>query len=400
MDQTKQLPLKISIVGAGIGGLAASLGLRQEGHEVQIFEKSKFANEVGAAVVLPANVYGLLKRLGVDTEGHGSNTEDIRGFYSLNGDLIFENDLTGYGGAARLMHRVDLHEALKEAAVARGVKISLSSPVESVDAEAGSVTLNTGQIITADAVIGADGLNSVVRKGIVPDTPAPTPFHLSMFRMLIPCSKLAASPDTTRYVNPPGKMTIFSSNDGRRVVNYPCRSNTIMNVAVVYPSCFAKSYKNDTEMKEHMLEIFSDFHSSSLALLANAEEFGTWTLYDLPALGKWSCNRATLMGDAAHPLLPYAAQGAAQALEDAAALAVLLGRETTASQVPERLQVYYDARHERAEWVQDFARGADQSTPQNPGVPPKINPVEFFEAVHNHDAWTFAEKKLQEHLQD
>jgi 2-polyprenyl-6-methoxyphenol hydroxylase-like FAD-dependent oxidoreductase len=399
MEPNKQtFPLNISIVGAGIGGLAASLGLRREGHEVQVFEKSKFANEVGAAVVLPINVYGLLKRLGVNTEEHGSNTEDIRSFYSLKGDLIFENDLTGYGGAARLIHRVDLHEALKEAAMGQGVKIHLSSPVELVDVERASVTLSNGQVIVADAVIGADGLNSVARKSIVPGAPSPAPFHLSMFRMLIPCSKLAASPETTRYVNPPGKMTIFASNDGRRVVNYPCRSNTIMNVAVVYPSCFAKPYEDDREMKQHMLEIFSDFHSSSHALLANAEEFGTWTLYDLPALETWSRGRATLMGDAAHPVLPYAAQGAAQALEDAAALAVLLERGTTASQVPDRLKLYYNTRHERAEWVQDFARGADQSTPQNPDVPPKINPVEFFEAVHNHDAWVFAEERLQEHL--
>jgi salicylate hydroxylase len=399
MDSSKQgPPLNIIIVGAGIGGLAASLGLIREGHNVQVFERSKFANEVGAAVVLPVNVDGLLKRLGVNSEEHGANTEDVRSFYSLKGDLLFENDLTGYGGAAKLIHRVDLHEALKEAAIAHGVQIHLSSPIESVDAEAGSVTVGDGHTITADVVIGADGLHSVVRESVLPGGPSPTPFHLSMFRMLIPCSELATSPDTAQFLTPPGKMTIFASNNGRRVVSYPCRANTVMNVAVLYPTCYAKPYENDAELKKHMLELFADFHPSPTALLASAHEPGTWTLYDLPALSNWSRGCATLLGDAAHPLLPYAAQGAAQALEDAATLTVLLGRGVSAAEVPQRLRLYFEIRHERADWVQEFARGADQSTPQNPNVPPKINPIEFFEAVHDHSAWTFAEDKLREHL--
>src|SRR2546423_2673142 len=169
MNPSKQeAPLNIIIVGAGIGGLATALGLRREGHNVRIFEKSKFGNEVGAAIVLPANIYSLLKRLGVDPEEHGSNTEDIRSFYTMKGDLMFEKDLTGYRGAARLIHSVDLHEALKGAAMAQGVQINLASPIKSVDPTAGFVTLNNGQSITADVVIGADDIRSVIRKFIIP----------------------------------------------------------------------------------------------------------------------------------------------------------------------------------------------------------------------------------------
>jgi 2-polyprenyl-6-methoxyphenol hydroxylase-like FAD-dependent oxidoreductase len=394
---TQPSPLKVTIVGAGIGGLATALGLRMQGHNVQVFEKSKFGNEVGAAIVLPANVYGLLKKFGINPEEHGSNTEDIRSFYTLKGDLMFENDLTGHGGAARLIHRVDLHESLKEAAVASGVEIHLAHPVKSIDPERGTVTLSSGQSFTADAVIGADGVKSTVRTIVVPDAPSPEPFHISMFRMLIPCSKLASLQETSRFINPPGKMTIFMSEDGRRTVSYPCRSNTVMNVAACFPTCYSRAYKDDMEINKHMLDIFSDFHTSAKTLLESADEVSVWPLYDLPALGNWSNGRATLVGDAAHPLLPYAAQGGAQALEDAATLAVLLGRGTSAEEVPKLFQSYFDVRHGRVDWVQEFARDADQSSPQNPGIRPKLNPVEFFNTVHDYDAWAVAEEKLRRH---
>jgi salicylate hydroxylase len=395
---TQPSPLHFIIVGAGIGGLATALGLRLQGHTVEILEKSKFANEIGAAIVLPANVYGLLKRLGVQPEEHGSNTEDVRSFHNLKGDLLFEIDLREHSGNARLIHRVDLHEALKEAAISSGVEIHLASPVQSVDPEKGSVTLSTGKSFTGDVVIGADGVHSVVRNCVAPNAPSPKTFHISVFRMLIPCSTLASQLETARFVNPPGKMTVFMSDDGRRTVSYPCRSNTIMNVAACFPTCYGKSYNNDEELKKHMLEIFSDFNSAPIKLLESADEPSVWKLYDLPALDSWSSGRATLVGDAAHPLLPYAGQGSAQALEDAATLAILLGRGTRAEDVPKLLQLYFDIRHERVNWVQKFARDADQSTPQNPGVKPSIDPATFYATVHAHDAWAVAEEALRKHI--
>jgi 2-polyprenyl-6-methoxyphenol hydroxylase-like FAD-dependent oxidoreductase len=390
--------LNVIIVGAGIGGLASAIGLRQAGHTVNLFEKSKFGNEIGAAIVLPANVYHILKKLGVNPEEHGSNSEDIRNFHSEKGDLLAEHDFRGYGGTTRLIHRVDLHEALKGRATAHGIQINLSSPVENVDPETATITLANGEKFSGDVVIGADGIHSAIRKFIVPDTPLPFVFHVSMFRMLIPRSKLENSEETALFINPAGKMTVFQSNTGKRLVTYPCRSNTIINVAALFPTALLKPYKDDVELKQHMLEVFSDFHPSIGALLAAADAPGLWTLYDLPALPTWTRGRTTLIGDAAHPLLPYAAQGGAQALEDAAAISVLLGRGTTAADVHDRLQLFFDVRHERVEWVQDFARSSEEHSRQDPGSKPKYDPVKFFEEVHHHDAWGFAEEKLKEHL--
>ncbi|CAO2650992.1 Nn.00g092890.m01.CDS01 [Neocucurbitaria sp. VM-36] len=391
-------PLDIVIVGAGIGGLAAAIGLLQEGHNVRILEKSKFANEVGAALALPSNLNGPLAKLDLDPDQFGANREDFRTFFTKDGHLMFEQDLRNF--PARLVHRVDFHEALRLAAVSRGAEIHLSSQVTFVDPDSGTVTLGTGEIFTADAIIGADGIHSVVRKYVAPAAREPEPFLRSMFRMLIPCSRLAASTQCKAFLDPPGKMSIFTSEDGRRTVCYPCRSNTIMNVGALFPSSMSRRYDTAEEMKEHMTQIFADFHPSPQALISAADELSLWTLYDLPALETWNHGRTAVMGDAAHPTLPFAAQGGAQALEDAVTLAIVLGRGTRADQVQHRLKLFFDIRHERCKWIQDFARGADQSTPENPAVPPTVDPAEFFEKVHRHDACIFAEQKLKEYLEN
>lgn len=173
-----------------------------------------------------------------------------------------------------------------------------------------------------------------------------------------------------------------------------------MNVAALFSTCMSKEYASREEMKEHLYDLFADFHNSPQALVAAADEPSLWSLYDLPALDTWYRGRVAIMGDAAHPTLPYAAQGGAQALEDAITLAVVLGRGTKPEQVPDRLRLFFNIRYERAKWVQDFARGADQSTPQNPGQLPKIDPAEFFKVVHGHNACAFAEQKVQEHLRN
>jgi salicylate hydroxylase len=395
MSSPNKSILEIAIVGAGIGGLATGIGLRRAGHNVRVFEKSKFANEVGAAIVIPANVDGIMKKLGIDSEKHGANLENVRSFRSMNGDLMFEQDYTGQEAAGRLIHRVDLHEALKTSALSEGVEIILGSTVVAIDPTAATVALKTGALIKADAVIIADGVHSNNREFVDPKAPSPSVFHISMFRMLIPCSKLAECPDTTIFLNPPGKLSIYMVEGGRRVVAYPCRSNTVMNAAGLYPSSLFKEHDSPEAVQNQLNEIFSDFHVSCTSLFKAATDVSQWRLYDLQPLNTWVSGRAALMGDAAHPVLPYAAQGGAQALEDAAALSVFLGRGTTAEQVPERLRLFYENRHERAEWVQEFARSADHADPDSK---PSVDPAKFFELVHNHDAWEHAEAGLEKFL--
>ncbi|KAK3044086.1 hypothetical protein LTS18_002220 [Coniosporium uncinatum] len=145
-----------------------------------------------------------------------------------------------------------------------------------------------------------------------------------------------------------------------------------------------------------MLELCSDFNNDVLALLALADdEVLEWRLFDLPALPTWCSDRLALLGDAAHPLLPYAAQGGAQAIEDAVTLSVLLQKGTPPGDVPERLKLYFDARHERAEYVQQFARTQGAARPGQKEVPDDGAWHEFFKKIFSHDAWGHAEEVLK-----
>ncbi|KAH7386836.1 hypothetical protein DE146DRAFT_791928 [Phaeosphaeria sp. MPI-PUGE-AT-0046c] len=393
-------PLDIIIVGAGIAGLTTALGLAKEGHRVRIFEKSRFANEVGAALSLPSNLKGPLRRLGIEPLDFGANRQSHVVQYTKEGNQIFEQDLSHT--TASLIHRVDLHEALKQVVIDQGVEIHLSSHITSVDTEKASISLSTGEVATAHAIIGADGIRSAVREHILPSAPKPTLFQRSMFRALIPSDKLSESPDTRDFLSPPRRLTVYESDDGRRIVVYPCRSNTIMNVSALFPTSQARTYTSTVEVKDHMLETYADFALPLRLLLATAEEPSPWTLYDLPALSTWSRGRAALIGDAAHYQTPYSGQGAAQAIEDAVTLTVLLKRGTRAEEVQDRLALFFAIRHERTEYIQNFARISDGWTPgvDKPGAAEIPSLREALEVMYNHDACAYAEQRLCEHLDE
>jgi salicylate hydroxylase len=161
-------PLKIVIVGAGIGGLFAAIALRNAGHHVEIYESSRFAVETGAAIHLPPNVNGLLRRYGMIPEDHGAVTCEWITDGEANGELGFSKDLRGLGHAFaypwQLCHRIDLHNALKEIATRKmgkgePVVIHLQSKVVGVDVERASLTLQTGENVEGDLILGADGVH-------------------------------------------------------------------------------------------------------------------------------------------------------------------------------------------------------------------------------------------------
>lgn len=399
MHNRETQPLDITIVGAGIAGLTTALGLAKEGHNVRIFEKSRFANEVGAALSLPSNLKGPLRRLGFNPLEFGANRQSHVVQYNKKGICIFEQDSSNT--TASLIHRVDLHEALKRAVIEQGVEIHLSSHITFVDTGNASITLDTGDTVPAHVIIGADGIRSAVRDYVLPSAPKPTLFQRSMFRVLIPTDKLR-SPDTRDFLSPPGKLTVYESDDGRRIVIYPCRSNTIMNVSALFPTVQARDYKSTADVRSHMLETYADFPLPLRALLAAADEPSPWTLYDLPPLPAWTRGRTTLIGDAAHYKTPYSGQGAAQAIEDAVTLTVLLKRGTRIEEVQDRLALFFAIRHGRTDYIQNFARISDGWTPgvDRPGAASVPSLSEALEVMYNHDACAFAEQKLREHLDE
>jgi 2-polyprenyl-6-methoxyphenol hydroxylase-like FAD-dependent oxidoreductase len=238
-------PLHILVVGGGIGGLTAALALRQQGHNVDIFESSKLAQETGAAIHLASNANGLLRRMGLMVEQLGA-VECVGVCERLphNNAVKYQIDTSQTGKMWQhpwyLAHRAHLHTALKDMAtgtVGKGepAKLHVASRVRHVDASKASLTLDDGTDVQGDLIIGADGVHSRTRTSIPGGDKQPFDSGKSAFRFMISTEELRADPSTAESVSKLGYLTMWIAED-RRLVMYPCVSNTMMNFVAIHPS--------------------------------------------------------------------------------------------------------------------------------------------------------------------
>lgn len=266
-----------------------------------------------------------------------------------------------------MAHRVHLHTQLKDAATAstgEGIpaKLYKASRVINIDSLNANVTLQSGEIINGDIVIGADGVYSVARKTVVGDKFQPFGSGKSAFRFLISTKSVLDDPMTSKFAQIEGELKIWYSAD-RRIVVYPTTNNTLLNFACIHPSNETSSGSDSWSNRgshEKMLEVFKGFDPAVLALLkkADAETLKIWELLDMDVLPTWVNERLALLGDAAHPFTPHQGQGAGCAIEDAASLAVVLPRDTPREETKERLALYQRIRRNRANRIQEFSRVA------------------------------------------
>lgn len=361
------IPLTILIAGAGIGGLTAAIALRQQGHIVKIYEQSQFAAELGAAVHLAPNSNGILRKLGIYAETFGSNpmckfTEcDGQGNVTRSMDVRESNKMWQHPW--HLAHRAHLHDALKKAAMGgegKGTPAELHtrSKVKSVDEVQGTIMLETGEIIQGDVIIGADGVHSATRTRIAPDI-KPFGCGKSAFRFLIARTSIKTDPAVSHLVDEEGELRIWYEAD-RRIVMYPTSNNQLLNFVCIHPAAEtnASADWNQEASMETMQKVYSTFEPAVQAMLrkADPETLKVWSLLDMDEIPVWSKDKLALMGDAAHPFLPHQGQGAGTAMEDGAALAVVLPSGTKRGEVPERLRLYDEIRHERATKIQTYSR--------------------------------------------
>lgn len=349
--------MEITVIGAGIGGLAAAASLIRRGHRVRVYEQAAELGEVGAAVQMSANAVKVLYDLGLkptlETLGVKPGAFEFRRFD--DGELLHEIKLgpaheAAHGVPYYQIHRVDLHAALLDAVNALdtdAVRLGVRALEVRETADHAEVVFSDGSIVRSDLLVGADGIKSVVRQHAV-DT-EPTVFTGQVaWRLIIPTERI---PEALR---PPVVSSIWCGPKNHAVMYY-MRAGKLLN----FVGCVERPWEEESwTTRKPWSELdhdYSGWHPIVRAAIEHADrdQCYRWALNNRKPVLTWSTHRVTLLGDAVHPTLPYMAQGAAMAIEDAAVLARALDLDKP---VAEALRIYERHRAPRA------ARVVNEST--------------------------------------
>lgn len=361
------------IAGAGIGGLCAALCLARAGWRVTLYEKAEVLEEAGAGLQLSPNASAILRRLDViqRLKPFSLAPQAIKIRRARDGAVLavmpLEDAEQRWGAPYLVAHRADLQRVLLEA-VAREDGISLQTGAAVAGfvsgADAVAVALELGAIrsrASGDCLIGADGSRSTVRARMVRDRET-EPAGTAHAQIVTPTDRAKFSGrtawraviDADRVANEMRKEeTTLWLGRKAHLVHYPLRGGTIINVVAIVEEDFratdAVDFWSSAGAPEFLEARFADWDNAARDLLHAAPGWRKWPLFDRDPIASWTAGRVALLGDAAHPMLPFLAQGAAQAIEDASALGEALARHKN---VEEGLLAYQAVRHARATRVQ------------------------------------------------
>jgi len=352
---TRNEPKQVVIAGGGIGGLAAALACARQGLPVQLIERAPQFSEVGAGIQIGPNVTRILQAWGlqgalarVAAFPQRLQTRDAQTGQVLGSLRLGERAQALYGAPYATIHRADLHALLLDAAQAAGVQTALGQTVAgwTETTEGVLVQSASGQTWQADALLGADGVWSAVRQQLLADAPARFTGHLA-FRALVPQADLPSalrSDEVTVWMGP-----------RLHVVHYPVQAGRALNmIAIVHGEKPANP--NDWDHAGHANTLMQAVGHVGVDLRQRLEAVPAWRLWALhdrapvSAASQMAQGRVALLGDAAHPMRPYLAQGAGMAIEDAQVLASCLANG--AGSVAQRLQAYAEQRWARNAQVQ------------------------------------------------
>jgi salicylate hydroxylase len=345
-----QSRLDVVVVGGGIGGLFAANALVAQGLRVRVYEQAPAIGEIGAGVFLTPNSVRHLKRIGLEpaVQKWGARVGGDSRYFRHDGAPIAPVQVTDSSGwnATFGMHRADLVEMLANALPAGVLHAGHRCIAFEQDASVARVSFANGTSAEADIIIGADGIHSELRPHVFAAS-EPVFSGSVAYRGLVPHQRIPDWP-TDRW-----QMWL---GQGRHFLAFPVRAGTLINYVGFVPS--------DEQMKESwtapgnpevLRQAFAGWDPRIHQLLNEVQLTFRWALYDREPLPTWTRQRLSLLGDAAHPMLPHLGQGANQSIEDGMALATILARADQAS-AAQALLAYERLRRDRVAQVQRGAR--------------------------------------------
>jgi salicylate hydroxylase len=316
---------RVAIIGGGIGGLTAAHALSRRGIEVAIYEAAPELREIGAGVALGPNAMKVLRALGLE--------DDVRAIAGRSEWLVTRNGKTSrvisktsrgqqtvsYGCASATVHRADLLEVLARSLPGDMVTLGARCTGVEPDGDVAVARFADGREVEADVIIGADGIHSAVRASLF-GSGKPRFTGKICYRSVVPVDAVRGAPpanDNAQWLGPHGTIVL-----------YPVRRNELINVVCHYDD---EDYRHESWVSEcerdEVLERYAGWHESLLRIFSAGDVWYKWALYDRDPIPRWTRGRVTVLGDAAHPMLPYLGQGACQSIEDGCVLAAALAEE-------------------------------------------------------------------------
>lgn len=347
--------MHVLIAGGGIGGLTTALAFLKRGHRVTVFEQSYQLDEVGAGLQISPNGMHVFDALGVsarvEKDAFRPRAQELR--FGKGGGRILSIPLRDiardrWGGEYLHVHRADLIDALGGALIDRAPdSVRLGCRVAGYRQDESSITavLDSGEEVSGDLLVGADGIHSAIRTSINGEDKPRYTGNVA-WRVVVPVSALG-------QFAPPETASVWVGSR-RHAVTYRLRRGSLANLVGVV-ECKERSIESwtSTGAREQALKDFKGWSPVIRTILEKAETLNRWALYDRDPLPRWVDGRAVLLGDACHPMLPFLAQGAVMAIEDAYVLARLV---TQREILPEALAAYEAERKPRTSRVQAGAR--------------------------------------------
>ncbi|MGH3724348.1 MAG: FAD-dependent monooxygenase [Mycobacterium sp.] len=346
---------RLIVVGGGIGGLAVALSAASSGNEVVVLERAREFAEIGAGIQLAPNGLHALDLLGVGSKvGRiGVQVDSLRLFDATADSLINTMSLgpdyqRRFDRPYLVVHRAELHRILVDAC-ASDPRIELISRSEVFgyrqDAKGVQALLADGTSVEGDGLIGADGINSAIRRTLLDDGD-PRVAGITVYRTTVPIDKVDESLQSNSVT--------WWTGPGCHLVTYPIAGGTLLNLAASRTDGVARAFSGVSASAARVLAELAPLSGTARSLLELGADWRSWALVDRDPVRRWSDGRVVLLGDAAHPMLHYAAQGASQALEDAVVLGAVVGADP--ERIPGRFARYVEARRDRTADVTLAAR--------------------------------------------